>query len=292
MLATPDRVAGTADEPQHAGAQRRVRREESPKRLPDGSPMRMRSRRSADALSAVGGAGPGARDGVPLKIRGAGRQLEQSLARACRVLGNVVVCPGIVGVDVPRRPRISQGALSTVRCIDVAALVAARRCGPTATPARHPVRAGRGEAEARSQGPRRRDAAKLAAIGGGGTISAPLAALNLLREQVDLVVIVSDNESLEWTPPGEARPRRCEVDGWKRLNRPPGSCASTSAPWHRPGATRGRADILNVGGFSDAVFDTIALRFRRGAGLNEHRQARQSLTNGVVANAGGTTCRP
>lgn len=116
------------------------------------------------------------------------------------------------------------------------------------------------------------NAAKLAGVGGGGTnVSAPLALLNKERALVDTVVIVSDNES--WVDP--SRPNwsgggaTATMNEWNKLKaRNPGAkliCidiqpyGSTQAP----DSKGDRKDIMNVGGFTDAVFDAMA-RFASG----------------------------
>ena len=107
------------------------------------------------------------------------------------------------------------------------------------------------------------NAAKLAAIGGGGTnVSAPLALLNAERAEVDLVVIVSDNQSwVDATRYGATATMR----EWDKLkNRVPAAklvCIDLQ-PYGTTQA-KSRRDILNVGGFSDAVFETLA-RFATG----------------------------
>jgi 60 kDa SS-A/Ro ribonucleoprotein len=102
------------------------------------------------------------------------------------------------------------------------------------------------------------NAAALAGIGGGGTnVSAPLAMLNRRKAAVDLVVIVSDNESwVDATRHGATATMR-EWDMLKR--RAPGAklvCIDLQ-PYGTTQA-KSRKDILNVGGFSDAVFETLA----------------------------------
>ena len=107
------------------------------------------------------------------------------------------------------------------------------------------------------------NAQALAAIGGGGTnVSAPLARLNAQRAKADLVVIVSDNQSWVDANRGGATQTMREWDQLTRRN--PGAklvCIDLQ-PYGTTQAS-GRTDILNVGGFSDAVFDTIA-RFAGG----------------------------
>jgi len=102
------------------------------------------------------------------------------------------------------------------------------------------------------------NAAKLAGVGGGGTnVSAPLAMLNAEKATVDLVVIVSDNESwVDATRSGATATMR-EWEKLKRRNPAAKLVCVDVQPYGTTQAT-GRADILNVGGFSDAVFDTIA----------------------------------
>ncbi len=104
--------------------------------------------------------------------------------------------------------------------------------------------------------------AKLAAIGGGGTaVSAPLAMLNAEKAAVDLVVIVSDNAS--WV---DARAgATATIREWEKLKGRNRAAKLVCVDIQAHGSTQasGRADILNVGGFSDAVFDTIA-RFASG----------------------------
>ena len=107
------------------------------------------------------------------------------------------------------------------------------------------------------------NAQALAAIGGGGTnVSAPLAQLNGERTKADLVVIVSDNQSWVDATRGGATQTMREWDQLKRRNRNAKLICINLQPYGTTQAS-GRPDILNVGGFSDAVFDTIA-RFARG----------------------------
>lgn len=107
------------------------------------------------------------------------------------------------------------------------------------------------------------NAAKLAAVGGGGTnVSAPLALLNKERAAVDLVVIVSDNES--WVDARRSG-ATATMQEWERLKRrnPNAKLVCVDIQPHGTTQAAGRADILNVGGFSDAVFETVA-RFAEG----------------------------
>jgi 60 kDa SS-A/Ro ribonucleoprotein len=203
-------------------------------------------------------------EGVPLKVQAALEDaLEQSLVRVPLVPGSVVVCPDASGSMGSPATGYRKGASSKVRCIDVAALVAAAvlRTNREARvlPFEQKVVKLKLDANARVAV----NAAKLAAVGGGGTnVSAPLAMLNADRAKVDLVVIVSDNESwVDATRYGATSTMR-EWDKLKRRN-PGAKLVCVDIQPHGTTQAQARADILNVGGFSDAVFDTIA-RFANG----------------------------
>lgn len=155
-----------------------------------------------------------------------------------------------------------RGASTTERCVDVAALFAATmlRANPNAEviPFDTSVVACQLDPEQTVM----TNAAKLASVGGGGTsLSAPLKRLNRDRREGDLVVFFSDNESWidttrvnttynsptatlrEWSAFRERNPRA------KLVCIDIAPYAHTQAP--------DRSDILNVGGFSDQVFDVV-----------------------------------
>ncbi|RZF63179.1 RNA-binding protein [Sphingomonas populi] len=198
-------------------------------------------------------------DGVPLKVQAALEEaLELSLRGVPKVPGRIVVCPDVSGSMSSPATGYRKGASSKVRCIDVAALVAAAMLRSNrearVLPFEQTVVKLKLEANARVAV----NAAKLAGVGGGGTnVSAPLAMLNAERAKVDLVVIVSDNES--WVD-ASRRGSTATMKEWDKLKtRNPGAklvCIDIQ-PYGTTQAQAG-ADILNVGGFSDAVFDTIA----------------------------------
>jgi 60 kDa SS-A/Ro ribonucleoprotein len=209
-----------------------------------------------------------ASDGVPLIVQAALEQaLEASLASLPELPGRVVVCPDVSGSMSSPVTGYRKGASSKVRCIDVAALVASAvlRRNPDATvlPFEEKVVGIALDANARVAV----NAEKLAAIGGGGTnVSAPLALLNAARAEADLVVIVSDNESwVDATRHGAT----ATMKAWDRLRKrcPGAKLVCIDLQPYGTTQAKGRADILNVGGFSDAVFDTLA---RFAAGEGEH----------------------
>jgi 60 kDa SS-A/Ro ribonucleoprotein len=203
-------------------------------------------------------------DGVPLAVQAALESaLEASLASVPNLEGQVVVCPDVSGSMSSPATGYRKGASSKVRCIDIAALVAAavlrQNRDARVIPFEVDVVKLKLDANARIAV----NAAKLAGVGGGGTnVSAPLALLNKERARVDTVVIVSDNES--WVDPSR-RGATATMNEWNKLKaRNPGAkliCIDIQ-PYGSTQA-KDRADIMNVGGFTDAVFDAMA-RFASG----------------------------
>ena len=102
------------------------------------------------------------------------------------------------------------------------------------------------------------NAAKLASIGGGGTnCSAPLALLNRRKAAGDLVIFVSDNQS--WVDAGRGR-GTATMQEWERfrVRNPSARLVCIDVQPYDTTQAKERIDVLNVGGFSDAVFDVIA----------------------------------
>ncbi|MBK5540416.1 TROVE domain-containing protein [Pseudomonas sp. TH05] len=198
-------------------------------------------------------------DDVPLVVREALQDaLELSLANVPALQGAVVVCPDVSGSMHSPVTGYRPGASTAVRCIDVAALVAAAvlRKQPTARVMPFEV-----QVVDISLNPRdsvMSNAQKLAAIGGGGTnCSAPLARLADTKAKVDTLILVSDNES--WID-ARRRGASATMQQWARIKKINPQARLVCIDM-QPGATTqaaDREDILNVGGFSDAVFDVIA----------------------------------
>jgi len=204
-------------------------------------------------------------EAIPLTIQAALEEaLERSLAGVPAVPGRVVVAPDVSGSMSSPLTGYRKGASSKVRCIDVAALTAAaimrRNPGTRVMPFAHDVVALDLDPLARVAV----NAARLAAIGGGGTqVSAPLAKLNADRTDVDIVIIVSDNES--WVDGRDGNGATATMNEWNRLKKrcPAAKLICIDLQPHGTTQAREGADILNVGGFSDALFETVA-RFAAG----------------------------
>ncbi|WP_312949839.1 RNA-binding protein [Agrobacterium sp.] len=172
--------------------------------------------------------------------------------------GNVVVCPDVSGSMGSPVTGYRKGATSEVRCIDVAALVAASflRRNPRARVLPFENRVV--DVKLNGRDSVMTNAAKLAAIGGGGTnCSAPLQRLVKEMAKVDLVVFVSDNQSwIDDRGEGQATGMMAEWARIKRRNPAAKLVCLDIQPYVQTPAKA--ADVLNIGGFSDAVYDAIA----------------------------------
>ena len=177
--------------------------------------------------------------------------------------GKVYVFPDISGSMHSPATGFRQGSTSAVRCVDVAALVAATvlRKNPRAEVI--PFESNVVEVRLNPRDSVMTNAQKLSHLPCGGTnCSAPLEFLNRNRADGDLVIYVSDYES--W------------IDG-PRYGNFGGSATATMKEWsvfrrRNPGArmvcidiqpygtvqAKERDDILNIGGFSDQVFSLVS----------------------------------
>ncbi|AWH27080.1 TROVE domain-containing protein [Stenotrophomonas sp. YAU14D1_LEIMI4_1] len=195
--------------------------------------------------------------GLPLPILDA---LQDAMEIAT---ASVPVLPGrvVVAVDVSASMQwpltgYRKGASTSVRCVDVAALIAAcvLRGQPQATVLPF-------DTQVRPVRLNPRDsvmtlAAQLAINGGGTSVSAPLEDLNRRRAQVDLVVLVSDNESWRDTRQGGAT---ATMRAWEVLKQrcPQARLVCIDLQPVASSQTVQREDVLHIGGFSDAVFDLL-----------------------------------
>jgi 60 kDa SS-A/Ro ribonucleoprotein len=208
--------------------------------------------------------------GVPEVVRDALQDaMEVALENVPTLGASIVVCPDVSGSMSSPVTGYRPGATTLVRCIDVAALVAAaflrRNRGTRVLPFEQKVV----DVRLNARDSVMTNAGKLAAIGGGGTnCSAPLQQLVAEKAKVDLVVFISDNESwADARPGGRGTAMLAEWQRLKAMN----PAAKLVCIDIQPSATTQavpRADILNVGGFSDQVFTAIGSFFDQGG--NDH----------------------
>ncbi|MES2671507.1 MAG: VWA domain-containing protein [Pseudomonadota bacterium] len=180
--------------------------------------------------------------------------------------GDVVVTVDVSGSMASPVTGYRKGSTTATRCVDAAALVAAciQRTHPGARvmPFDTDVR----ELRLNPRDSVMTQARQLAKLCGGGTnVSAPLAKLNRERAKVDLLVLVSDNESWRDTRSGGATETMRQ---WEKIKSrcPQAKLVCIDLQPVATSQTVERNDVLHVGGFSDAVFDLIANFAAEGAG--------------------------
>jgi 60 kDa SS-A/Ro ribonucleoprotein len=184
--------------------------------------------------------------------------MEIAIANVPAIEGRVFVCPDVSGSMFSPVTGHRTGATTSVSCIDVAALIAAAvlRKNPHAEVL--PFQCHVVKVNLNSRDSVMTNAAKLASIGGGGTsCSAPLAELNRREEKGELVIVVSDNESWVDARGGRGSATMREWNRFKQRNPEARLVCIDVQPYQTVQAIE-REDILNVGGFSDQVFDVIS----------------------------------
>ncbi len=210
---------------------------------------------------------------VPQKIKAA---LHQAAEIAC---GNVPELPGpvLIGLDTsgsmgsPVTGHRGRGATSKMRCVDVAALFAAAILRRNPESVVIPFDTAAYEAKVDPQDTILSLAERLAKYGGGGTdCSLPLVQANskYAKRRFAGVVLVSDNES--WVYAGRAfgygrQGATGVLAEWQKFvanqhqlgnHEPKLVCIDLQA--YTTTQAPEREDLLNIGGFSDAVFSVVA----------------------------------
>ena len=200
---------------------------------------------------------------VPLAVREALQDaMEIALSNLPAIQGKVIVCPDVSGSMQSAITGVRKGSTSAVRCIDVAALVAASLLRRNTDAEVMPFENHVVSVDLNPRDSVMTNAQKLAAVGGGGTnCSAPLAQLNRRKAKADLVVFVSDNQS--WMDSsilgrftGGATQTMSEWKAFKQRNPQARLVCQDIQPTLTTQAKES-ADILNIGGFSDNVFNVI-----------------------------------
>ena len=208
---------------------------------------------------------------MPFEIREALQDaMETAVQNVPAIQGKVVVCPDVSGSMHSSVTGHRGSATSKTRCIDIAALVSATmlRTNPQARVI--PFEQITVNVQLNPRDSIMTNAEKLANIGGGGTAcSAPLAMLNREKADVDLVVIVSDNES--WADESQGWGATTSLmKEWDILKRrcPEAKLVCLDIQPYTQAQARNRHDILNIGGFSDQVFTLIGSFAERGMGTD------------------------
>lgn len=183
--------------------------------------------------------------------------MEVAISSVPTIGGNVVVCPDVSGSMSSPVTGYRKGATSAVRCIDVAALVSASFLRRNRHTRVIPFEQDVVDVRLNGRDSVMTNAAKLAAVGGGGTnCSAPLRLLAKEKVAVDLVIFVSDNQSwMDARGHGQATGMMTEWARIKKLNPAAKLVCLDIQPCGQTSATG--EDVLNIGGFSDAVYGAI-----------------------------------
>lgn len=218
---------------------------------------------------------------IPKEIAGALQDAMEVATENIPVLnGAVYVCPdvsgsmssAVSGARISRRGKL--GATSKVRCIDIAALVAASvfRTNPSAEiiPFEGDIV---GRVKLSGSNSVMDNAKTLASIGGGATAcSAPLRHLNARKASINTIIYISDNESWKdndggyygW---GSSRTNTTMSKEWNKAKQrcPEAKLIAIDVTPNDTSQVNDRQDSLNVGGFSDDVFK-VASNFVEGSG--------------------------
>lgn len=209
---------------------------------------------------------------VPREIRDALQDaMELAIGNVPVVDGQVYVFPDVSGSMSSAITGHREGATSKVRCVDVAALVAASFLRRNPRTVVVPFEQDVVDLPLNARDSIMTNAEKLASVGGGGTCcSAPLALLNRQGARGDLVVYCSDNES--WINPerdqlyanywgGRGGTGTSTMQEWQRFRQrnPQAKLVCIDVTPNRTTQATGQdhPEILNVGGFGDQVFDVI-----------------------------------
>lgn len=206
------------------------------------------------------GAWRAAGTGLPQVIREALQNaMEIATENTPALRGNVVVAIDVSGSMSSPITGHRQGATTAMRCVDVAALLAAciKRKNPSARVLPFDTQV-HTRLALNARDSVTTQAAQLAALCGGGTsVSAPVKHLNKQKAPVDLLIIVSDNESWADTRRGSGTATMGE---WYALKSrcPDAKLVCIDLQPYSTSQTQTDTDVLHVGGFSDAVFDLLA----------------------------------
>jgi 60 kDa SS-A/Ro ribonucleoprotein len=187
--------------------------------------------------------------------------MEISVSSVTKIAGKVYVFPDVSGSMQSAVTGNRKGSTSAVRCIDVAALVAAAilRQNPEAEVI--PFESDVVKVELNPFDSIFTNADKLAKVGGGGTnCSAPLKRLNEQKAKGDLVIYVSDNQSWLDTVVQVVKEVTATIAQWQgfKLRNPQARMICIDIQPYVTTQALERADITNVGGFSDQVFKLIS----------------------------------
>ena len=185
--------------------------------------------------------------------------MELSVQNVPKLRGQVVVAPDVSGSMSGAVTGYRKGATTATRFVDVAGLVSAAvlRRNPSATVLPFEVKVRETRLEPRDT--IMTNARRLAEQWGGGTnCAAPLDWLLAKGRAPDLVIMVSDNQS--WAHAAYGNNGTAMMQAWEKLKKrnPKAKLVCIDIAPYGTTQAKERDDVLNIGGFSDTVFDQIA----------------------------------
>lgn len=200
---------------------------------------------------------------VPQKVQLAMQEaLDMSALNIPRFENRIYVCPDVSGSMTAPVTGHRKGATTSASCYEVSGLIAA--CFLKTHEANCKILPFSEGVYVRNFNPRDSIATitrEIVSLGGGGTaVSAPIEYINLRERNgtpIDLVVIVSDNES--WVDADNSYRCTALMNRWDALRKvhKNAKLVCIDLTPNRTQQSVDRPDILNVAGFSDAVFEMI-----------------------------------
>lgn len=184
--------------------------------------------------------------------------METATQNVPSIAGKVWILPDVSGSMQSPVTGCRTGSTTAVRCLDVAALVTAcflrNNRGAEVLPFTDrlvPV-------DLNPRDTVLTNAAKLAALPPGATdCSVPVSEMNRRKSKGDLVIIVSDNESWAGVRNGPGTALMVQWEAFRKRN-PGAKLVCLDIQPHATSQAPERADVMNIGGFSDSVFELIA----------------------------------
>jgi 60 kDa SS-A/Ro ribonucleoprotein len=213
---------------------------------------------------------------VPTEVREALQDAMEIATRNVPALDDVgvYVFPDVSGSMRSPITGIRKGATSAVRCIDVAALIAATILRTNRQAQVLPFESKVVDVTLNPRDRVMTNAKVLSSLPRGGTnCSAPLADLNRRKGTGELLIYVSDNESWMDSPNyGRFGGGRTEtMNQWAafKARNPKAKLVCIDLQPYATTQAIEREDILNIGGFSDQVFEVVG-QFTKGTLNNDH----------------------
>ena len=185
--------------------------------------------------------------------------MEVSIFNVPKIDGKIYIMLDVSGSMNSAITGNRKGSTSKIRCIDVAALFAVAITRKNLDSIIIPFDTKSYNIEFNKEETILSKAKKLASYGGGGTnCSLPLAMLNKKKSKADLIIYLSDNES--WADPKNSMGTEL-MNEWNRFkgNNPKAKMICIDIQPNATSQAENTVDVLNIGGFSDEVFELIKI---------------------------------